>query len=155
MIVLNKEILQPIADYLKKELQEELIQQEHKATGELINSIDVVVNEILGGFEISGSSIFYGQYVERGRMKGARGVPIDALINWIKVRGIKIGSASEKSMAFMFQASIKKKGIKPSLFVEKTLKKYKNKIGSDIEQYMYSHVLGIIEKIFVQSLKLV
>lgn len=147
------EILQPLADFLKKELQSELITQGHKATGELINSIEVTVNDITSGFEIIGSSIYYGGYVESGRKKGAKGVPISALMDWIGAKKIQIKGMNDKSIAFMFQASIKRKGIKPSMFVENVLEKYSSRIESDIERYMYMYSIGIIENLITKTVK--
>jgi len=151
-MIADKTILQPVADYLKNELQNELIRQGHSATGELTNSIQVVVNDIVGGFDIVGSSVYYGEFVERGRRKGAKGVPISALMKWIGVRNISIPGKSDLSVAFMFQNSIKNRGIKPSLFVEKTLSKYESKMQSDIERLMYQHVLTLVENMVTKTL---
>lgn len=74
------------------------------ASGTLINSIEAVVKETMSGFEIVGSAVYYAKYVENGRRAGAKGVPIEALIEWIRIKRIVIEGRSERSTAFMFQS---------------------------------------------------
>lgn len=84
----------------------------------------------------------YYKFVEAGRKKGARGVPIDVLskqwqnskninaVTVLKEINIKAGIKSKKTipydkaaktLAFLIQRSIKKKGIKPRPFLNKVL----------------------------------
>jgi len=55
----------------------------------------------------------YYQYIESGRKKGAKGIPISVLIDFIKSKNIKPNNISVNQLAFIFQKSIKEKGIKP------------------------------------------
>ena len=100
-----------IADYLKRKLQDELARQGHVATGDLGNSIEVVVEEITNGFELKGSYLYYGKFVDTGRAPGVTRVPIDALLDWIYVKGISFEGKSEMQTAFAIQTSIFNKGI--------------------------------------------
>ncbi len=59
----------------------------------------------------------YGQWVQSGRLRGKKGVPIDALEKWIKARGIqgrdkKGRFIKRRSLAFAIQTNIKKFGIR-------------------------------------------
>ena len=109
------DILDQLAEHLKKALQTELSVQMRVVSGTLINSIEAVVKETMSGFEIVGSAVYYAKYVENGRRAGAKGVPIEALIEWIRIKRIVIDGRSERSTAFMFQSSIRRKGIAPGI----------------------------------------
>ena len=67
------DILDQLAEHLKKALQTELSVQMRVASGTLINSIEAVVKETMSGFEIVGSAVYYAKYVENGRRAGAKG----------------------------------------------------------------------------------
>lgn len=61
----------------------------------------------------------YGQWVQSGRAAGKKGVPISAIISWIKARGLKGRNKKgryikDTSFAFAIQTNIKKFGIKRS-----------------------------------------
>ena len=126
------DILGQLAEHLKKALQTELSVQMRVASGTLINSIEAVVKKTLSGFEIVGSAVYYAKYVENGRRAGAKGVPIEALIEWIRIKRIVIDGRSERSTAFMFQSSIRRKGIAPSLFITRTLQNQESTIDRSI-----------------------
>lgn len=55
-----------------------------------------------------------GEYVQMGRGKNAKGVPISALLKWIKDRRIKSRDLTDRQLAFAIQRNIKKFGIRPS-----------------------------------------
>jgi len=103
--------LRHIARWLKLKLQDELERQGHVATSDLGNSIEVAVSEITNGFELKGSYLYYGKFVDTGRAAGVTRVPIDALLDWIRVKGISFEGKSEMQTAFAIQTSIYQKGI--------------------------------------------
>jgi hypothetical protein len=74
------------------------------ATGSLYNSVKVSVVPGNNTEIIQITMNDYGQWVQSGRLRGKKGVPIDALEKWIKRR----------SLAFAIQTNIKKFGIKAS-----------------------------------------
>lgn len=150
-MIVDKSILNPIAEYLEKELKRSLSLK--NATGELQKSIEVAVSDVMDGFEISGSSLYYGPFVERGRKPGAKFIPIKALLDWVRIKKIKISGMSDESVAYMFQFSIKKKGIKPSLFVYGTLKTNDQKIKNDIEEALKKQVVSAVENMFLQIIQ--
>ena len=126
------DILDQLAEHLKKALQTELSVQMRVVSGTLINSIEAVVKETMSGFEIVGSAVYYAKYVENGRRAGAKGVPIEALIEWIRIKRIVIDVLSERTTSFMFQSSILRKVIAPELFITRTLKNQESTIDRSI-----------------------
>jgi hypothetical protein len=60
---------------------------------------------------IEGKSLLYGRYVDSGRRAGIKRVPIDALIGWIRVKGIPLNGRKERDLAYAIQLKIWKNGI--------------------------------------------
>lgn len=78
------------------------------ASGSLYNS----VKAIPGLGEIGIEMNTYGKFVQSGRFPGKKGVPIDALVAWIKDRGLRPKKGQTiRGMAFGIQKHIKKYGI--------------------------------------------
>lgn len=142
------ESLKLLASFLKLALRTELEQQGHVSTERLSQSIDVLVGETITGFEITGQAVYYAKYVNTGRKAGGLGVPIESLIEWIRRRKIHIEGMNERSIAFMFQHSIRKKGIPASLFIDKTLKENSAAIDKRVTDAMGSMVDTFIDNMF-------
>lgn len=134
------EILEELALILKNDLEIALV-DEDRGGGALQKSIDVVVREKIGGMEIVGQMLYYGKFVDQGRRPGAKGVPIDALISFIRRRKISIPGQKERQTAFMIQRSIKKKGIKPTHFITKTISDNEK----NIEQYITEALGSLVD----------
>jgi len=101
-------MLKELAKILEDAIKAELLQQGHKASGELIDSVKVSSSE----FEIIGESLFYGQYVERGRPAKIKRVPIDAILKWMDDKKFSFASDAEKrGVAFAIQYTIYNEGI--------------------------------------------
>lgn len=117
--------LKSIADKLLIEFAKSLVDQGHKATGTLISSFEskFVLSEDKSELQILFED--YGIFLDRGRRKGVRKVPISALIDWIQTKGIASGDKEVRSMAFAIQTKIFKEGIptKGSLRFSKTGKR--------------------------------
>jgi hypothetical protein len=125
------------------------------ASGKLRDSISVNVvkvneNETI----IQVISEAYAQWVQSGRLPGKKGVPVDALEQWIKERGLtgrdKRGRfIKRRSFAFAIQANIKKFGIRPSNFLDVALEMIANdpKIMELIGDNAYEELLNLIEGI--------
>lgn len=82
------------------------------ASGSLRNSINAIPNDNVISIEMN----TYWKFVQSGRKAGKKGVPVDALIKWIKERGLsgkdeKGKRMSTRSFAFAIQRNIKKFGI--------------------------------------------
>jgi hypothetical protein len=125
------------------------------ASGKLRDSISVNVvkvneNETI----IQVISEAYAQWVQSGRLPGKKGVPVDALEQWIKERGLtgrdkKGRFIKRRSFAFAIQANIKKFGIRPSNFLDVALEMIANdpKIMELIGDNAYEELLNLIEGI--------
>ncbi len=87
-------------------LQKELLGQGHKATGNLINSFEQRVIELPNSIVIEILMDEYGIYVNEGRKKGAKKVPISVLVKWIEQKAIANGDKEVKNIAFAIQQVI-------------------------------------------------
>jgi hypothetical protein len=68
----------------------------------------------------------YWVWVQSGRLPGKKGVPVDVIEQWIRDRGLtgrdkKGRFIKRRSFAFAIQTNIKKFGIRPSNFLDKTI----------------------------------
>jgi hypothetical protein len=125
------------------------------ASGKLRDSIKVVtkkVNEDETVIQVISEE--YAQWVQSGRLPGKKGVPISALENWIKSRGLqgrdKKGQfIKRKSFAFAIQNNIKKFGIRPSNFLDVALEMIADdpKIMDLIGDEAYDDLINLIEGI--------
>ena len=95
---------------LLKDFAKELITQGHKASGSLIASLrkDILFSPSSYSLAFYGNE--YGLYLEVGRRKGARKVPINALMKWIAIKGMASTNKEARSIAFAIQAAIYKEG---------------------------------------------
>lgn len=98
------------------------------ASGNLLDSISykVVMVGDVETLEITYADYF--EYVNKGRRIGAKRVPLNALIEWIKIRGIRrrdekgrFAKGSRLGLAFAIQQNIFKYGIRPANLYDKTL----------------------------------
>lgn len=111
-------------------------------TSDLSGSVNYKVLNQGGSITFQLTMNDYWKFVEAGRKKGARGVPLDVLskqwqnskninattiLKEIRIKaGIKSKAKSNydkdvKTLAFLIQRSIKKKGIKPRPFMDKVI----------------------------------
>ena len=130
--------LQPLCEFLEKEIKAELEKQGHIATGKLRDSIKVVVVQNATGFSIEGRGKDIAKYVDWGRKPGGKRVPIGALIAWIRVKGMAVTGKSEVQLAYMIQNAIWRNGIPTNhdqgktRFVSRTLEGSKDRIRADV-----------------------
>jgi hypothetical protein len=74
--------------------------------------------------------------VDTGRKAGGKRVPLDVLIQWIRIKKIDLRGRSEKSVAFAMQTAIHKKGIPTDgdtdkkYFMTNTIKRLRPEIES-------------------------
>ena len=95
-------------------LQKELLEQGHKATGNLINSFEQRVIELPNSIVIEILMDEYGIYVNDGRRKAkskTEYVPIQNLIDWVERKGIASGDRDVKNAAYAIRENIFKQGI--------------------------------------------
>lgn len=85
------------------------------ASGNLYNSIQALVEiDTQGEPQIVLEYLDYYDFVNEGRLPGVKRVPTSALMDWIKIRGIKTDeNFGTNSIAFAINKSRKKQGKKP------------------------------------------
>jgi hypothetical protein len=98
-----------IAAFMKEQFIKELVAQQHVASGDLIDSIKFDVKNLGDKFEITFTALDYGIPVDTGT-KAGRWIPIDALIEWVSVKGIATGDKEIKSAAYAIRRKIFQEG---------------------------------------------
>lgn len=148
MIISDRDIKE-IGQFVINELAKELIKQDHRATGKLISSLDYNVEDTLLSTDLVITMQDYGEYVNRGRKRGAAKVPIQALVEWIKQKGIETNNKKVLGMAFAIQKTIEKQGIptansrkrgKRVEFVDDTIKRIQTEIERRITEATFKQV---------------
>lgn len=114
------------------QIVQELKDAGKEATGTLAKSVDYELIEALDKISVGIKAVDYFEYVDSGRRKGAKPPPSDAIVKWMKVKGIKGRNPKtgkfipQKSAAFLIARSIGKNGIKPVFAIKKSLRKLKS-----------------------------
>jgi hypothetical protein len=109
--LINDGDIQTLGQFIINELGNELIKQNHRATGNLIASLDYAVENRSGDlFSLIVTSLPYGGFVDRGRKAGGKKVPINVLVEWIKQKGIETNNKKILGIAFAIQNKIHKEG---------------------------------------------
>lgn len=140
-----------IAKFLKIETQKTLLSKGKKASGELIKTIEVVVREQVGSIIIEESHVFYGDFVDKGRKKGVKRVPIDALEDWIKAKNFSFAAGNIRGTAFAIQTNIFKFGIKPTNWIDETVSRTDTKVVQMVEKAASEQLEIIIDQIFKET----
>lgn len=107
-----------LGDQLKKDLTTELLFQKHKASGKLINSIDMEVKQSVDRISLTESHLFYGDFVDRGRPaglgsttpKGSKKFQL-ALERWVRIKGFATEDKEVRNIAFLIRRKIFREGI--------------------------------------------
>lgn len=118
----TRQILDSLGTYLDGKIVDQLVSGGKFASSELLNSITHQVNETLEGVEIVGEMVFYGQFVVSGRKVGAKGVPVQVLMDWLRLKGIESDLIKARSISFAIQKTIKEEGIEPFPFIENAIR---------------------------------
>jgi hypothetical protein len=109
--LINDGDIQTLGQFIINELGNELIKQNHRATGNLIASLDYAVENRSGDlFSLIVTSLPYGAYVDRGRKPKEKRVPINVLVEWIKQKGIETNNKKILGIAFAIQKKIYEEG---------------------------------------------
>jgi len=96
------------------------------ASGNLYNSLTATVMPNGDDFELVITYADYFKYVNQGRRAGVKKVPLTALLDWIKIRGIRGRDKKGRfipnlSLAFAIRQNIYKYGIRPANIYDKGL----------------------------------
>jgi len=140
-----------IAFFLETETRKTLISKGKKASGELIKTIEVVVKELVSSIIIEESHVFYGDFVDKGRKKGVKRVPVDALEAWIKARGFSSGVDNIRGTAFAIQTNIFKFGIKPTNWIDETVSRTDTKVVQMVDRVASEQLEIAIDQIFKET----
>lgn len=141
--------LDNVGQFIINELAKELIKQDHSATGKLIDSLDYRTTSSSVGQTLLIEMLDYGKFVNTGRKKGARKVPIQALVDWIKQKGIATNNKKALGIAFAIQKTIEKEGSptirsrrngKKTEFVDDTLERIESEINRRLEEAAFKTV---------------
>lgn len=117
-----KEALKNLGQRIISDAQKTLSRKKNVATGMLINSGAVkegADNAILAGFPT-----IYAYYVEFGRRAG-KWPPFRFIYEWVRVRHFAADDKEARSVAFLIQRSIGKKGTRPHPFLRPAYEKNK------------------------------
>lgn len=117
-----KEALKNLGQRIISDAQKTLSRKKNVATGMLINSGAVkegADNAILAGFPT-----MYAYYVEFGRRAG-KWPPFRFIYEWVRVRHFAADDKEARSVAFLIQRSIGKKGTRPHPFLRPAYEKNK------------------------------
>ena len=149
-MITNSDI-EALGQLIINELGKELIKQQHRATGDLISSLDYRLNLRSSGFTLEILMNDYGLFVNTGRKAGKKKVPIQALLEWIKQKGIETNNKKALGIAFAIQKTIQKEGSptrnsrakgKRTEFIDDTLDRLDNVITSMVGD-LYEKQIGI------------
>lgn len=108
--MINDGDIEVLGQFIINELGKELIKQNHRATGNLIASLDYAIEHRGDLFSIIVTSLPYGENVNTGRRAGGKKVPIQVLVEWIKQKGIATNNKKVVGIAFAIQRKIWKEG---------------------------------------------
>jgi hypothetical protein len=146
------------------------------ASGNLYNSLTATVQNTPNGPELTITYADYFKYVNLGRKPGVGLVPIPAILDWIKIRGIRPRDKkgrfirnTEKNqlgLAFAIRKNIYKFGIRPANIYDKgldsladvfdnppaELREAYNDLYAAIENDVYNFVEANIKEIEVQRI---
>ena len=113
-----KELLQDLLTDLVKVTQVAMEQQGVQKNSNLDKSVQYVVV----GNSVQLEVAYYYHYVSAGRKRGIKKVPISALIQYIKDKGIRPRAGQTlNQLAFAIQTAIYKQGINPKNFEDKVM----------------------------------
>jgi len=141
------EIMDSLGTHLDGKIVDQLVSNGKVASATLLNSITHTVRETLKGIEVTGTMVSYGKYVNNGRKPGTF-VPIQQLMDWIRLKGIENDLVKAKSIAIAISKTIKLKGIKPLPFIENAVTESLVEIDRRVEQASREDVERELDIIF-------
>jgi hypothetical protein len=108
--ILVRDDLRILGRLAVKELRRELIFQKHVATATLHDSINDKLVSTSTGLSMNVYAANYAFYVNSGRRKKEKRVPVEDLIKWVLVKGIANDDKTAKSIAFAIREKIYQEG---------------------------------------------
>jgi len=147
-----------IGTFLVTELTTELVRKQKKASGGLVKSFRSEVNSTGDGYEIAVIAASYFKFVDNGvngvqRNRGSKysyknkKPPMQAILDWVKIRSIATGDKQARSAAFAIQNYIYKNGVEGINILDEVLKKASDQYTSKIADSMITSVSVKIDNI--------
>lgn len=143
--------LYQISTFLEADIKQILIDDGHRATGALVDSIKNTVS--VGGnvITIEGEMLIYGGAVIKGRPAGTKRIPIDALIDYLNAVNFGRGVKETRGVAFHIQKRIFEEGIEPDDFLQKAFDKNDSKIDRVINSSVETALNISIDNLITQA----
>ncbi len=122
-----------IADDLVRNLALSIKQSKKIASGKLIKSLMPKLSFSASVMEINILALFYAKFVDSGRKKFVKRIPVKILLKWIRQKNFTSGTTKKDlSVAFAIQESIFLNGIKPANFIQGAFDKTQRDIDKEI-----------------------
>tara|TARA_R100000808_G_C2126255_1_gene136464 strand:- start:279 stop:767 length:489 start_codon:yes stop_codon:yes gene_type:complete len=156
-----EEAFEILADRLDRELSLKLINQDHKHTGRLLESIEFEIIKTFNGIALQESHLNYGRAMDQG--VPANKVKISAeminnLTRWVRFRNFKRSkNQTWKSVAFNVAKKMKRVGINPKKtkqgWLTNTLKEQNDFIIKTLTEAAEKDILITIDNMITQTKK--
>lgn len=153
-----KETLERYAIDVKELYKSKLTEDDARASGELINSVNYILNFNTKSFEVSLSLVDYWKYVENGRRAG-KFPPPDKIKRWIEIKPVLPRPYNSKlptidQLTYLICRKIKLDGIQPRPLLKETLeeinKEYEDKISEALTQDLENELDSIFALIITR-----
>ena len=105
-----KQKLEILGSFIVDKLRKELLEQGHRSTGKLIDTMRYEINKKGSDYEIIIYAKDYAKIVDQGFGPG-KFVNVFALAEWVEQKGIASGEKDIKSAAFAIRQNIFKQGM--------------------------------------------
>lgn len=161
--------LEKFRDYVIQQSRSNLSRMGKKSTGKLYNSLKGDVKEMPNSIRLGFTIEEYGFFQDKG-VSGtehkydtpfsykSKAPPIAPIEKWVKLKGIKARNkkgqfSTQKGLAFAISRSIKKRGIKPSLFFTKPFKRAFKNLPDELVQKYGLDVENLFDSIMKENFK--
>ena len=148
-----KAVLELYAIEVKEKYKDNLSSENALASGDLINSVNYILDFKDNTFEVSLSLLEYWKYVEYGRRPG-KFPPPSAIRKWIEVkpvvpRPLKNGKLPTlNQLTYLISRSIAEKGIRPKNILEKTLEEINKEYEDKISEALSLDLSNSLDEVF-------
>lgn len=150
------QVLNEFAIRLRNTYQDKLIQDDKIATGNLLNSVEYIVQKDGQAISVSLQLEDYYKWVEEGRKPG-KFPPIDKMLEYIRVKPVIPDERNgripdEKQLAFLIARKIANEGIEPGYQLRDSIKETMEDFESAIEEAVRKDVSAYIDILFTEFL---
>lgn len=134
--------IQEYGDKIADKIKERLRKLDKKATGETIESVKAIVEEVGEEFKIKIEADKALQYIDAGRRKGAKPPPFKPIYQWVKVKRFQFRNRETgqwmtyRQTAWATVHGIAKNGIKPTYVVSKAMREVDGELDPIEEAYL-------------------